>query len=97
MNFNEQDSINKDYLSTESSFYSRNQNHKTICKNDNHEKKNLKVTILNSNFKMNSSKDDIKENIKEKYLHHIKKVQSLSNISNTYSTQTYNNNANPFK
>ena len=97
LNFNEQDSINKDYLSTESSFYSRNQNHKTICKNDNHEKKNLKVTILNSNFKMNSSKDDIKENIKEKYLHHIKKVQSLSNISNTYSTQTYNNNANPFK
>ena len=60
--------INKDYLSTESSFYSRNQNNnKVIYKNENTEKKYFKVTVVNSNLKLNNSKDNIKENIKENY------------------------------
>ena len=93
---------NKDFLSTQSSsFYSRNQNNKIIYKNNSidsdKKKRQFKSSILNN------SKDKInkktKENIKEKYIHHIKKVQSLSNFPSNYSSQTHvyiKNNNNPF-
>ena len=98
-NINEADSFCKEYLSTESSFYSRNQNNNNnvIYKNNSSEKKYFKVTVINNNsnniknIKLNNSKEDLKEY----HLQHIKKVQSLNNFP-SYSTQTYNSN-NPFK
>ena len=109
LGYNDVDSfINKDFLSTESSsFYSRNQNNRIIYKNnsiDSDKKKpNLKITILNNNISSCNSKDKLKdkakEKIKERYLYHIKKVQSSSNLPSNYSSQTYasiKNNKNPF-
>ena len=98
-NINEADSFCKEYLSTESSFYSKNQNNNNniIYKNNSSEKKYFKVTVINNNsnniknIKLNKSKEDLKEY----HLQHIKKVQSLNNFP-SYSTQTYNSN-NPFK
>ena len=94
---------NKDFLSTQSgSFYSRNPN-KYIYKNnsiDSDKKyKPFKSSILSSCNSKDKINEKSKGNIKEKYIHHIKKVQSLSNFPSNYSSQTHvsiKNNNNPF-
>ncbi len=89
------DSYIKEHLSTDSSFYSRKQNHKNLNNNNvSCEKKYFRVTIIDRKA---CSKE--KEKIKENYLQQINKVESPNNVSNNYSNQTYenNNNNNPFK
>lgn len=101
LNIYDGESLSREYLSTESSFYSKKNSNisKIIYKNDiiGSAKKNyFKVTILNSQENNKEDEKNIKAKIKHNYLQHIKKVQSLSNIpSNCNNNQPYYNN--PFK
>ena len=97
------DSFSKEFLSTESSFFSRNNNKIIYKHNSRVEKKNFKITVLNKHnrinkifeVKENNDKEDLKDNSNDTYLKHIKKVQSLDNCSN-YNSNTYSS-SNPFK
>ena len=100
---NMNDSFSKEFLSTESSFFSRNNNKIIYKHNSRVEKKNFKITVLNKHnrinkifeVKENNDKEDLKDNSNDTYLKHIKKVQSLDNCSN-YNSNTYSS-SNPFK
>ena len=91
LNISDADSFSKEFLSTKSSFYSRNNNNNRVIYKHNSrvERKNFKIAILNKNnrnnknieFKGNNEKDDLKDNSNDNYLKHIKKVQSLDNFS----------------
>ena len=108
LNLGDAYSFSKEFLSTESSFYSRNNKNKVIYKhNDRADKKYFKITILsktnknnnisNIEIKRDNDKDDLKNHSNDNnYLKHIKKVQSLSDFPSKYNSQTYNS-SNPFK
>ena len=81
LNMNDADSFSKEFLSTESSFFSRNNNKIIYKHNSRAEKRNFKITILNKNnrinkifeVKENNDKEDLKDNSNVNYLKHIKK------------------------
>ena len=97
-NYNDIDSINKDYFSTGSSFYSSNQSSQGANRNNNikSDRKNCKISIRASNIKAYNSKEKEKE-IKGNYLRHISKVQSFGKSPKNICSRSLMNNSNSSK